>query len=428
MTAAGILLALAACPFAAASGERQVDAATAEAPSGDGNLLGDGPLSEVTPHLHHLLQLTLHDGALVLDRGRWGTALENARSQRGGGPGFAPGHHDDRQMNDVRAGGDLFRHIIRQARLRSTSSSTHLGGPDGTPSRRTVHGSGNEMDAEIDVHQTQLTMRLNERTSPYRRMLVRERPDSLEITVTDGGHATFQLLQSPHEGVQVLLTDGGGHHHIRADDFEALLDEHEDFYRRQLSPLLDALGVAMPLTRRDERVQSQVLTALDPAMGETGERARELIGELDHPDFHHRREAQQAIEQRFEQYRGVIVRTLLELEQPPGVEARAFLEPQLRATDPDAARLIRFIHRHRLLEDEAWLEELRRQLEATGEQVKLQRLNDHLDRLRGEDGDANASEPERPSPPGRTDDAAEQKESVDESARKPSPAGQSEQP
>lgn len=423
-----VLLALAAGPVGVAAGEPQGDAGAAEAPSGGGNLLVDGPLSEVTPHLHHLLQLALHDGALTLDRGRWVTSLTDVRSQRGGGPGFAPPHHDGRQMNDVRAGGDLFRHIIRQARLGGTSSSTHLGGPDGTASRRTVRGSGNKMDAEIDVHQTQLTMRLNERASPYRRMLVRERPDSLEITITDGGHATFQLLQTPHEGIQVLLTDGGGHHHIRADNFEALLDEHEDFYRRQLSPLLDALGVAMPVTRRDERVQSKVLAALAPAMGETGERARELIGELDHPDFRRRREAQQAIERRFEQYRAVLVRSLLELEQRPGVEARAFLDSQLRADDPDGARLIRFIHRQRLLEDEAWLEALRPQIEDAGDTAKLQRLNDHLDRLRGEDGDANASEPERPSPPGRTDDAAEQKESVDESARKPSPAGQSEQP
>lgn len=356
-----------------------------DVPSGHGK----GPFQELAGPLNKLLKLTIDDGHLLLDRSHWdqdngGKTEEQIKEeiiQQWVQKGLPRQFAERRAEQEVQA-----PDVQRVFQSLQQNAGTHSAGMRSSNNFLRIDFAGPKLMASFERQEKSIRFEFAEQIGPQRR-----------IQIADNGQGAFRLSLATDDASLVLIltqrSDGSiAVAELSADrSFTAQADSFLDFYGKErdyvedrLFPLLEHVGILLPLTRFTPAVQQAVLGQLEAMKPANAEEFEKLVSQLDDEDFSVREAASARITSEFRRF-GPLARQLADDEDAP-------LSPETQArlgrlvdefSDDEEAH--QFANAGKLNSDVDYLVTLLEELPETARPILVERLAQLTDQKLGTD-------------------------------------------
>ena len=249
----------------------------------------EGPLNDAREALSDILRLTAPEGKLALDRESWKAALaEEDKGDENAPPKPFP------VAGGRMAGpsGDLRRLVARvQAKCGSNS-----GGMSMSNSRIQARFSGGSLEGLYTCDDKAFDFQVREQGSGSRQLRVRCGENGVGIQLMDdSGDMLLVLSQDANGAIRVIHVSGEQVFRFKASSYLALCRDQRQYMDKQFRPLLEGVGVRLPMTPWSEPVRSAILEMLK---GKPADLA-DLLARLDSDKFAERDAATKALSAAF---------------------------------------------------------------------------------------------------------------------------------
>jgi len=326
-----------------------------------------GIVQEVSDDVGRLIGLTIGPKGLCIDRSHWQRRVERSDPERIGKAKeelhyyFSPHGRAFKDVSPQRA------EMLRSAALAMKLLHQECSGrwPRGGGSGSSM--GGRTMNRDFDVSGT-IEGRLTISTSSIGISLREDRPPEREIEILDDGQgglrilvnrsadgAFLMILQEPNGRFAVAEARGKVFFTAGGTSFFEFYRKHRKYVEDLLFGYLRHLGVAVPPRFYGHEVKDAVLLKLTGPSEADLLRARQLIVQLDHPEFRKRDEATRLLTAGFGRYRQILAEA--RRDESLSAEGKRRLETIFRDR-PEVEKIERIIADVGLMEDAGYLIEL----------------------------------------------------------------------
>jgi hypothetical protein len=352
-----------------------------------------GALENVTTELRDLLNLSLNNGKLTLNRAHWKTVVTpktyEKELQKYIKRYLAQGYKQKqaeqwakRRIQSMKRSEveTLAQRVITKAgtygRSLQRSATTFR------VSFRSVNLSG-EFRGEMDRFEA----RVAEESGPERSLSFSQRDDKIRVSLSDGPGDLFLMIVQSEKRFKVIHIDGNKTpKSLQARSFLSFYKKHHKYVENTLLPILKSVGFGVPFTPYNREVRMVVLSSLKAMSEEEQQRVTAMLDELENDDYESREKAQAKLAGLVLRYRSFYEKYLK--SGVLGPEGKMRLRQILAADKALKIRVERIIKEFQLLSDCPYLVTLLEMSDKEDQEIVAAALK----KLTGKDHGSNIAE------------------------------------
>jgi hypothetical protein len=253
-------------------------------------------------------------------------------------------------------------HAMQEGQQASRSSS---GGANGHNhlSMRTE-----QMEARLSTTPDSFSFDFSENDD--RATILRVREDKAKgLSISTLGDVTFRFRQAPDGAIDVVELAGDETLRFKAPSFADLYRENVEFCELRLLPLLDHLGLTLPMSRLDDQVIRCVIAELQALQQRRPDNAQALIQQLGSEQYAQREEATRQLKDDLAFYAPALRAAL---DEPLSIEARMRIRSLLQDAKPSQTE--EMVVALKLLDDVEYLKVVQQRCAGDDQQLVASRI------------------------------------------------------
>lgn len=362
--------------------------------------IGDGAFEKVADKMEKLLQLKWKGDGIVLNRD-WDERKKKKKKKKATKEEEleevieqmveqgVPEDHARRlaEMQVLRGrdlGGGFGRHRSEVEKAFFAISSGGSSGSSRSGERRRLTFSNGTITGTAFILNEDFKFVFEETDSPRRSFEVRDTGEGqFKFTFAHDEHF-LRFLQTEEGTVQLIWIDGGEANAYVAENFSEFINEHPQPTNNLLLPVLERLGIKMPMGKTDPLVLSAALAHLERMQVNADEQVAKLLKDLDSSSFKVRQAASEKLAEGYEGWAGQIENQLADSSVSP--EAKLRLKKIVN--NSEKSEIVLFMEEHRSLETPSFLVKLLEFAEDDQKSVVLEQLRKVTGEDNGESLDA----------------------------------------